>query len=291
VIIRTDPLGSNTTVYVNPTSGVLGVQTPYLTASGGSGITPAISLDSFILDENKNGSAATVGAGLGKVCAASDYASVYNFLSPGLPPVASFTGTPTTGAEPLNVSFTDTSTGSITNWFWDFGDSNTTNVTTNVVSHTYAAGTYTVTLIVSGSNGAGTNSQTGYITALTAFQAWQIQYFGSTNGSAAATTDADGDGQNNLAEFLTGTDPTNNASAFRITSIAREGNDLRITWSMGSAHTNALQFAPGTSGSYTTNSFTDIFTVTNTVGTLTNYLDLGAATNFPSRYYRIRLVP
>ena len=38
--------------------------------------------------------------------------------------------------KPLNVTFTDTSTGNITNWFWDFGDSNTTNVTTNVVAHT-----------------------------------------------------------------------------------------------------------------------------------------------------------
>ena len=40
-----------------------------------------------------------------------------------------------------------------------------------------------------------------------------------------------------------------------------------------------------------TNNFTDIFTVTNTVGTVTNYLDTGATTNFPSRYYRVRLVP
>jgi hypothetical protein len=37
--------------------------------------------------------------------------------------------------------------------------------------------------------------------------------------------------------------------------------------------------------------FADIFTVTNTVGTTTNYLDIGAATNIPARYYRVRLVP
>ena len=30
---------------------------------------------------------------------------------------------------------------------------------------------------------------------------------------------------------------------------------------------------------------------TNTVGGVTNYLDLGLATNAPARYYRIRLVP
>ena len=39
------------------------------------------------------------------------------------------------------------------------------------------------------------------------------------------------------------------------------------------------------------NNFTDIFTVTNTVSTVTNYLDVGAATNFPARYYRVRLLP
>jgi hypothetical protein len=54
------------------------------------------------------------------------------------------------------------------------------------------------------------------------------------------------------------------------------------------------RFPPAAShGGYTNNTFTDIFLVTNntTTGTLTNYLDIGAATNKPSRYYRARLVP
>jgi hypothetical protein len=81
-------------------------------------------------------------------------------------------------------------------------------------------------------------------------------------------------------------------NAFRITTVAREGNNLRVTWLMGPGQINALQATTGgTGGSYTTNGFTDIFIVTNntTPGTLTNYLDVGAATNFPSRYYRARL--
>jgi hypothetical protein len=83
-------------------------------------------------------------------------------------------------------------------------------------------------------------------------------------------------------------------NAFAITSIAREGNDLRVTWMMGPGQTNALQVSSGgIHGTYTTNGFTDIFIVTNnpTAGTLTNYLDIGAATNKPSRYYRARLAP
>jgi len=47
----------------------------------------------------------------------------------------------------------------------------------------------------------------------------------------------------------------------------------------------------GTGGGYGTNNFVAIFTVTNTVGAITNYLDVGAATNVPSLYYRVRLVP
>jgi hypothetical protein len=128
---------------------------------------------------------------------------------------------------------------------------------------------------------------------LTIFESWQTQYFGDTNNpAAAASADPDGDGQNNMAEFLVGTDPTNSASAFRITSVVRTNNDVVVTWTYGPGKTNALQETAGAGdGSYQTNGFTDIFTVTNTVGTITNYLDAGGATNSPARYYRVRLVP
>jgi hypothetical protein len=61
---------------------------------------------------------------------------------------------------------------------------------------------------------------------------------------------------------------------------------------MGPGKTNGLQFTAGMGdGSYQTNGFADIFTVTNTVGRVTNYLDVGGATNVRARYYRVRLVP
>ena len=80
-------------------------------------------------------------------------------------PAASFSGLPRAGVAPLLVTFTDTSTGTITNRFWDFGDAGTTNTLNAAVVHTYAlTGTDTVTLIVSGPLGVSTNTQLGYIT-------------------------------------------------------------------------------------------------------------------------------
>jgi len=73
-----------------------------------------------------------------------------NFITVQQRPVASFVASPTSGASPLTVQFTDTSTpGSspITRWFWDFGDGSTD--TRQNPSHVYsAAGSYTVSLAV-----------------------------------------------------------------------------------------------------------------------------------------------
>jgi PKD repeat protein len=212
-------------------------------------------------------------------------------------PVADFTGSPTSGPAPLQVTFNDASTGgAITNWFWDFGDGGTTNATTNSVVHTYAAGTYPVTLVVTGPDGVSTNTKSNYITALTAFQSWQIRYFGSTtNPAAAATLDTDGDGCNNLCEFLSGTDPTNSASYFHITSVLATGSDAVITWVTAWGRTNVVQTNGGSpDGSFTTN-FTDlsplIILPPGSGETVTNYTDPGGVTNTPFRYYRVRLAP
>ncbi|MGD1019268.1 MAG: hypothetical protein ABSA12_08100 [Verrucomicrobiia bacterium] len=83
-----------------------------------------------------------------------------------------------------------------------------------------------------------------------------------------------------------------NPNLFRMLSIAQQTNGMLVTWMMGPGATNALQFTSGdANGNYNTNNFTDCFVVTNnpTLGTVTNYLDLGAATNGPARYYRARL--
>ena len=52
----------------------------------------------------------------------------YITVTGGNPPVASFSGTPTIGAPPLTVAFTDTSSGSPTAWSWNFGDNGSSTV-------------------------------------------------------------------------------------------------------------------------------------------------------------------
>lgn len=75
-------------------------------------------------------------------------------------PVADFSASPTSGNAPLNVSFTDNTTGA-TSWFWKFGDGNTSKQRNP--THNYSTtGTYTVILVVD--NGQGWSSKTQEIT-------------------------------------------------------------------------------------------------------------------------------
>jgi len=79
------------------------------------------------------------------------------------PPVAAFTGTPTSGTAPLTVTFTDSSTGSPTSWSWSFGDGSY-SILQNPL-HTYTSvGTYTVSLDVTNAAGSNTKTVADYIT-------------------------------------------------------------------------------------------------------------------------------
>jgi PKD repeat protein len=77
-------------------------------------------------------------------------------------PTASFTASPSSGPAPLTVHFTDTSSGSPSQWGWDFGDGTTS--TAQNPTHTYnQPGSYPVTLKVT--NGAGSDTASRTITA------------------------------------------------------------------------------------------------------------------------------
>lgn len=112
---------------------------------------------------------------------------------------------------------------------------------------------------------------------------------------ADASADNDHDGFTNLEEYQSGTDPNDpNSTPFRIAAVVRVGNDIRITWTTASGKTNVVQGTGGSIGGTYTNNFSDLSPIIVPAGnsvTATNYLDIGGATNFPARYYRVRLVP
>lgn len=72
-----------------------------------------------------------------------------------LMPAASFHATPTSGCQPLAVTFVDQSGGMVTGWHWDFGDGQT-DLIPNPVHIYHQPGTYTVTLTVTGPGGSDT---------------------------------------------------------------------------------------------------------------------------------------
>ncbi|AKB42594.1 cell surface protein [Methanosarcina vacuolata Z-761] len=81
-------------------------------------------------------------------------------------PVAAFSASPTSGKAPLNVCFTDKSTGSPTKWKWDFGDGTTS--TKQNPTHKYSkVGSYTVKLTATNDKGSNTVTKKDYIKIVT----------------------------------------------------------------------------------------------------------------------------
>ena len=177
------------------------------------------------------------------------------------------------------------------------GAGTTVSITTNANTAALVGGLYTNRIsFVNVTDGTGNTNVIWTILVRDGItDAWRLQYFGHVEPEASdgsrAQDDPDGDGFSNLQEQAAGTDPTNNASALRITSVAREGDDVRITWQTALGRTNALQSATGAvDGSYS-NNFSDLFVVTNTTDIVTNGVDVGGAITTPSRFYRVRVVP
>lgn len=99
--------------------------------------------------------------------------SFVNIDTVGIPPVvqtpviANFQADPTAGFVPLNVQFTDKSTGNPTSWAYEFGDGDVSSVQSP--KHTYKnSGIFTVKLTASNSAGADEETQINLINALAA---------------------------------------------------------------------------------------------------------------------------
>jgi PGF-pre-PGF domain-containing protein len=90
----------------------------------------------------------------------------------GIPPlIPNFTAFPLTGTAPLNIQFSDTSTGGLPScWNWSFGDGswfNTSITAQRNPTHAYEIpGTYSVTMVVENFTVASSISKSGYITII-----------------------------------------------------------------------------------------------------------------------------
>jgi PKD repeat protein len=97
--------------------------------------------------------------------------------------VADFSGSPTSGQAPLDVQFTDLSTGAEA-WAWSFGDGGTSTAQNPL--HQYAApDTYTVTLVVTNYCGADTLVRIDYIGVTPAPCVITADFSGSPTSGAA----------------------------------------------------------------------------------------------------------
>jgi PKD repeat protein len=85
-----------------------------------------------------------------------------DYISLGVLPVAQFDGTPREGLAPLQVQFSDHSSGSPDQWSWNFGDGSGSSERNP--SHLYLhPGDYTVSLMVANNHGSNTRIQTSYV--------------------------------------------------------------------------------------------------------------------------------
>jgi hypothetical protein len=146
------------------------------------------------------------------------------------------------------------------------------------------------------------------------FVTWQSNYFTAAEleNPAFSGPNADplGKGISNTNQFLAGFNPTNNAAYPHIISLARidNGKDIQVTYlgangdsnsPLGSlTYTNILDYTTGTAGggysniNFATTGVTNILSGGGGYGVVTTMIDVGGATNRPSRYYRVRvLVP
>ncbi|VGO14426.1 hypothetical protein PDESU_02987 [Pontiella desulfatans] len=93
---------------------------------------------------------------------------------------------------------------------------------------------------------------------------WEGMYF--VDYSAAATGDGDGDGQDNISEFIAGTDPRDGGSYFAVTGVEPDAAGFVVEWISVPDRSYSVKWAPSAGGAFRTlqtglaypaNSFTD----------------------------------
>jgi len=213
-----------------------------------------------------------------------------------LPSTFEFTGTGNHNLEQASINRGPLWSALTNNWALGILqiDGGTVTIVNNYTNNPGPNAVYARTLTGSGALNVGTGMAFYYGSLSNWTGAVNLSGNGIFRPLLADSADTDGDGVLNWKEVLCGTEPTNSISVLRITQIRRETNDIRVTWKTVGGHSYILQTnAPPVSGSFTNNfaDFSSAIAVPGTGESTTNYLHSGGATNKPSRYYRVRLIP
>jgi len=113
---------------------------------------------------------------------------------------SNFTATPVSGNAPLEVNFTNQSTGNITSYLWNFGDGSTS--TSENPEHTYqSSGSYDVSLTISDGVNQDTETKFSYIQVLTPTEPTLSNGFATPNPGTSGET---------FSFYVTYTDPSGN---------------------------------------------------------------------------------
>ena len=159
-----------------PTSGAVPLEVAFTNASGGSYITSVWDFGDNVTSTLENPTHVYTVPGAYTVTltvsgiGGTDSISRTSYINAHTSVQAAFDAAPTSGAVPLEVVFTNMSSGDYNTSLWGFGDD--TNSTLENPTHVYTIpGVYTVTLTVSGPGGTDFISRTSYINAHTSVQA------------------------------------------------------------------------------------------------------------------------
>jgi beta propeller repeat protein len=176
--------------------------------------------------------------------AGSNTVTKSNYIIVAAKPVAAFSASPTSGKYPLNVKFTDKSTGTPTKWKWDFGDG--TSSTKQNPTHKYSkAGKYTVALTVTNAAGINTVTKSNYITVTGTSQAPTADFWGwplsgkaplkvtfteTSKGSPTSWKWDFGDGKNSTEKSPTHTYSAAGTYTVKLIATNEAGSSTKSKW-------------------------------------------------------------
>lgn len=147
----------------------------------------------------------------------ADSETKVGYITVGGAPTADFDANPISGNAPLNVHFTDQSSGSPTAWSWDFGDGGSSVL--QHPSHVYSEpGVYTVSLMATNSCGNDSTTQVDLVvvdeapTSARIYASSDLQVEGQVLGSYQQTFASDNNRQS-ITEVSTGGNPARRRSS------------------------------------------------------------------------------